>query len=58
MMEDMRVVENRGSGISAMLQAMRDANLEPPRFNDRRASFKITLYNHTLMMPETILMGD
>jgi len=30
MMEDMQVVENRGSGISAMLHAMREANLEPP----------------------------
>ena len=37
MMEDMHVVENRGSGISAMLQAMREANLEPSRFDDRRA---------------------
>lgn len=36
MMEDMHVVENRGSGIRAMLQAMREANLEPPRFDDRR----------------------
>jgi ATP-dependent DNA helicase RecG len=35
MMEDMHVVENRGSGIRAMLHAMRDANLEPPRFDDR-----------------------
>ena len=35
MMEDMHVVENRGSGIRAMLHAMREANLEPPRFDDR-----------------------
>ena len=54
MMEDMHVVENRGSGIGAMLHAMREANLEPPRFDDRRASFKITLHNHTLMTPETV----
>ena len=33
-MEDMHVAENRGSGISAMLRAMRDANLEPPQFAD------------------------
>src|SRR5438067_3959214 len=32
MMEDMHIVENRGSGIKAMLQEMRAANLEPPRF--------------------------
>jgi len=28
MMEDMHIVENRGSGIKAMLQAMRAANLD------------------------------
>ena len=54
MMEDMQVVENRGSGISAMLHAMREANLEPPRFDDRRTSFTITLHNHTLMTPQAI----
>jgi ATP-dependent DNA helicase RecG len=32
MMEDAHVVENRGSGIRAMLDALRGANLEPPRF--------------------------
>lgn len=53
-MEDMHVVENRGSGIGAMLYAMREANLEPPRFDDRRASFKLTLHNHTLMTPEAV----
>jgi ATP-dependent DNA helicase RecG len=54
MMEDMHVVENRGSGIRAMLHAMREANLEPPRFDDRRTSFTITLHNQTLMTPEAI----
>ena len=54
MMEDMHIVENRGSGIRAMLQAMRAANLEPPRFDDRRTSFWVTFHNHTLMNPEAI----
>lgn len=54
MMEDMQVVENRGSGISAMLYAMREANLEPPRFDDRRASFQVTFHNHTLMTTEAV----
>jgi ATP-dependent DNA helicase RecG len=54
MMEDMHVVENRGSGIRAMLQAMLDANLEPPRFADRRSSFLVTFRNHTMMNPEAI----
>jgi ATP-dependent DNA helicase RecG len=44
LMEDYRLpgnrhlVENRGSGISAMIEAMRRANLEPPRFQDKRSS--------------------
>jgi ATP-dependent DNA helicase RecG len=54
MMEDMHVVENRGSGIRAMLQATREANLEPPRFDDRRTSFLVTFRNHTLMNPRAI----
>ena len=54
MMEDWHIVENRGSGVKAMLQAMRTANLEPPRFADRRASFLVTFRNHTLMSPQAI----
>lgn len=54
MMEDMHIVENRGSGIRAMLQTMREANLEPPRFDDKRSSFRVTFLNHTLMNPESI----
>ncbi|MBK8540857.1 MAG: hypothetical protein IPL60_12775 [Ardenticatenia bacterium] len=29
-LEDLHVVENRGSGIGSMLRALREANLEPP----------------------------
>jgi ATP-dependent DNA helicase RecG len=54
MMEDTPLVENRGSGIKAMLYAMRAANLEPPRFDDRRSSFKIVFMNHTLINPEAV----
>lgn len=54
MMEDMHIVENRGTGIKAMLKATRKANLEPPRFYDRRSSFQVTFRNHTLMNPESI----
>lgn len=54
MMEDMHIAENRGSGIKAMLHAMQEANLEPPNFNDRRASFQVTFRNHTLMNPDAI----
>jgi ATP-dependent DNA helicase RecG len=54
MMEDVHVVENRGSGIKAMLEAMREANLEPPAFDDRRSSFRVIFRNHTLMSPDAI----
>jgi ATP-dependent DNA helicase RecG len=54
MMEDMHIVENRYSGIKTMLQAMRTASLEPPRFQDRRSSFWLTFRNHTLMNPQAI----
>ncbi len=54
MMEDMHVVENRGSGIKAMLHALRNANLEPPRFDDRRSSFLVTFRNHSLLSPDAI----
>ena len=54
MLEDTRLVENRGSGIKAMVEAMRQANLEPPRFDDKRSSFQVMFRNHTLMNPEAI----
>ena len=54
MMEDLHIVENRGSGIKAMVRVLRQANLEPPAFDDRRASFLVTFRNHTLMNPEAI----
>ena len=54
LLEDLHLVENRGSGIRAMIEAMRAANLEPPRFQDRRTSFWLTFRNHTLLNPEAI----
>ncbi len=54
LMEDLHLVENRGSGVSAMLEAMRQANLEPPRFRDRRSSFWVTFRSHTLLNPEAV----
>ena len=54
LMEDLHLVENRGSGIRAMIEAMRSANLEPPRFTDKRSSFWVVLRNLTLMSPEAL----
>lgn len=55
LLEDLHLVENRGTGIAAMIAAMRAANLEPPRFDDRRTSFRVTFRNHSLMDPESAL---
>jgi len=54
LMEDLHLVENRGSGIRTMIEAMRKANLEPPRFQDKRSSFWVILRNHTLLSPEAL----
>jgi ATP-dependent DNA helicase RecG len=52
LMEDLHLVENRGSGIDAMQDAMRKANLQPPRFEDKRTSFLVVLYNAPAMSDE------
>jgi len=54
LMEDLRLVENWGSGIRTMIEAMRAASLGPPRFQDRRISFWVTFHNHTLMSPTAV----
>jgi len=54
LLEDVHIVENRGSGIASMIEAMRKANLEPPRFGDKRTSFLVTFRSHTLMGPQAI----
>jgi ATP-dependent DNA helicase RecG len=53
-MEDLHLVENRGSGTRTMVDAMRKANLEPPKLKDKRTSFWVTFRSHTLMRPESI----
>jgi ATP-dependent DNA helicase RecG len=55
LLEDLHLVENRGSGIKAMIGAMRSANLEPPRFNDKRTSFLVTLRNLTMMNADALI---
>ena len=47
--ESRPVCENRGSGIPAMLAALRAAKLSPPRFTNRIATFSVTFPNHTLL---------
>ena len=57
LMEDMHLVENRGSGIDAMLKAMHKANLQPPRFEDRRTSFLAVLNNAPVISDEERIMA-
>jgi ATP-dependent DNA helicase RecG len=54
LMEDLHLVENRGSGIRTMIEAVRKANLEPPKLKDKRTFFWVTFRSHTLMRPESI----
>lgn len=48
------ICENRGSGIGAMIHALRRAGLEPPRFDDRIATFQVTFPNASLLDDETV----
>ena len=44
LMEDVHLVENRGSGIDAMLEAMQKRGLPAPVFEDKRTSFLVKFY--------------
>ena len=46
--------ENRGTGLAAMVVALREAGLSPPRFDVSPTRFKLMLSNHTLYDPETL----
>jgi ATP-dependent DNA helicase RecG len=48
------ICENRGSGIGAMLAALRQAGMSPPQFEDRIATFQVTFPNHTLLDEDTL----
>jgi ATP-dependent DNA helicase RecG len=53
--EERRVVcENRGTGIGAILAALRQAGMGPPSFENQIATFRITFPNHTLLDEETL----
>jgi predicted HTH transcriptional regulator len=53
-LNEIGLVEDRGSGIDAMLNSLREAHLEPPRFHDTRTYFTVTFSNQSLLDPETI----
>lgn len=54
LLSEVGLVENRGSGIRAMIAAMREAHLEPPKFEDHRHSFKVIFSNQTLLDQESM----
>jgi len=54
LLEDTGLVENRGSGIDAMIASLRKANMAPPTFSDQRVSFVVSFNNHTLLGPGTL----
>jgi ATP-dependent DNA helicase RecG len=47
LMEDLHLVENRGSGIDAMLEAMQKRGLPAPVFEDKRTAFLVRFYQQT-----------
>lgn len=57
LMEDVHLVENRGSGVDSMLEAMDKAKLQSPRFEDKRTSFLVTLYSAPVMSDEERILA-
>ncbi|MCM1525273.1 MAG: putative DNA binding domain-containing protein [Ruminococcus sp.] len=47
-LEIMGETENRYSGIPTVINAMKEAELPPPKFENDRGIFKVTLYNKTV----------
>lgn len=52
--EDRTVVENRGSGIRTMVQALRAAGMNLPVFDNEIGHFTVTFPNHTLLGEDTV----
>lgn len=54
LLEDLKIIENRGSGIDTMIHTMKIAHLEPPQFKETRNSFIVTFKNHNFIDEEAI----
>jgi ATP-dependent DNA helicase RecG len=54
LLEDLKIIENRGSGIDTMIHTMKIAHLEPPQFKETRNSFIVTFKNHNFIDDEAI----
>ena len=48
-LEEFGTIENRSTGITTMIEEMRDMKLEPPIFEDKKGVFKVIFKNHNLM---------
>lgn len=48
------LAEHRGTGIAAMIEALREAEMSPPRFEDKVSSFVVTFPRQSLLEPETL----
>ena len=48
------IVEHRGTGIPVMIQALRAADMSPPRFEDGVSTFSVTFPRHSLVEPQTL----
>jgi ATP-dependent DNA helicase RecG len=55
LMEDVHLVENRGSGIDAMLEAMQKRGLPAPVFEDKRTAFLVRFYQ---VKPGSLALSD
>jgi ATP-dependent DNA helicase RecG len=51
---DQVVCENRGTGIPAMIQALRAAGMTAPRFDSRISRFQVTFPRHALLDADTL----
>jgi ATP-dependent DNA helicase RecG len=53
-LEDLGPAENRGTGIVTMMRAVRQAQMSPPEFEDRRTYFRVIFGNDTMLDDATV----
>jgi len=53
-LEILKIAENRYSGIPTIRMAMSEANLPEPKFESRRGTFVVTLYNAKQTIPDNV----
>lgn len=51
-LEDLKIVENRGGGIDEILKSCKEYNLEPPKFINEISSFKVIIYREERVQDE------